>query len=81
MEWKDFFYGGVSLSLLFLIFTTFGFIHVGALQSQQGITGNSADVNGNIPEKCQVPAGQDLASWKEHLGHHTETKDCLKYFN
>ncbi len=34
----------------------------------------------NIPENCRPPAGQDLTSWKEHLGHHQETKECLKYF-
>ena len=52
----------------------------------RGITING--VNGNtvlgsdsgIPEKCRVPAGQDVNSWKEHLGHHAETKECLKYY-
>ncbi len=34
----------------------------------------------NLPEKCQPPAGQDIESWKEHLGHHAETKECLQYF-
>ena len=39
-------------------------------------------INGNvyIPEKCRLPAGQDVEAWKEHLGHHEETKECLKYF-
>ncbi len=35
---------------------------------------------GNLPEKCRPPAGQDIESWKEHLGHHAETQDCLQYF-
>lgn len=34
----------------------------------------------DIPEKCRPPAGQDINSWKEHLGHHQETKECLRYF-
>ncbi len=37
--------------------------------------------NSKLPEKCRVPAGQDIDSWVEHLGHHTETQDCLEYFN
>ena len=81
MDWKAFLYGIIIVSLLFLIMASFGVIHVGALQSSTSVAGNAVGAGGNIPEKCQVPAGQDLASWKEHLGHHTETKDCLKYFN
>lgn len=34
----------------------------------------------NIPEECKVPAGQNTQSWKEHLGHHENTKYCLKYY-
>lgn len=34
----------------------------------------------NIPEKCKPAAGYDINSWKEHLGHHAETRECLKYF-
>ncbi|MBI4116368.1 hypothetical protein HY449_01350 [Candidatus Pacearchaeota archaeon] len=34
----------------------------------------------NIPEKCRPPEGYDIESWKEHLGHHAETKSCLEYF-
>jgi len=79
MEIKSFFYGVFSVSLLFLVVASFGFVHIGVIQEQLSISGNA--VNGNIPEKCQLPAGQDLASWKEHLGHHAETKDCLKYFD
>ncbi|MDO8460286.1 MAG: hypothetical protein Q7S74_04210 [Nanoarchaeota archaeon] len=46
-----------------------------------GLTSNSMDDKyGNLPEKCRLPAGQDVNSWKEHLGHHAETQDCLKYF-
>ena len=34
----------------------------------------------DIPEKCRPQSGQDINSWKEHLGHHQETKECLEYF-
>lgn len=63
---------------------SFGAAHLGkvsitgnAVNSGSSISGNSA----NIPEKCRVPAGQDVQSWKEHLGHHADTQDCLKYFD
>lgn len=35
----------------------------------------------NIPEKCRPQGGYDINSWKEHLGHHAETQECLKYFD
>ena len=34
----------------------------------------------SIPQECRLPQEQDLTAWKEHLGHHAETKDCLKYY-
>ncbi len=34
----------------------------------------------NIPEECRLPQGQDLQSWKEHLGHHQQTLYCLDYY-
>ena len=37
--------------------------------------------NSALPEKCRLPAGQDANSWKEHLGHHEDLQECLKYFN
>ena len=45
------------------------------------VADNVQSGSGNIPENCRPPAGQDIASWKEHLGHHEDTKECLKYFN
>ena len=41
---------------------------------------NTGGSSGNMPEECKVPAGQDLNSWKEHLGHHENTKYCLDYY-
>jgi len=62
----------IVLSLLLL--TNLGF----KITRNNDITGSS--YAGSIPEKCRVPAGQDIESWKEHLGHHSETQECLKYF-
>ena len=42
---------------------------------------NTEGSSGNMPEECKQPAGQDLNSWKEHLGHHENTKYCLDYYN
>lgn len=76
MEWKSFVYGIITVLVLLLAMASFGYAHVGS------INGNavSGSVSGDIPEKCKVPAGQDTASWKEHLGHHAETRECLQYF-
>ena len=72
----------VIVILLLLLVGTFGMF---ALRSSHSNTGSAAaqtdSVSGDIPEKCRLPAGQDVDSWKEHLGHHEDTRDCLKYFN
>ena len=54
-----------------------GQVSASALSDGTGAVSGSQD---DIPEKCRVPAGQDVDSWKEHLGHHAETKECLQYF-
>lgn len=77
MEIKSFFYGVISVMLLFLLIASFGLAHIGSIS---GNVGNIQSDFGNIPENCRLPAGQDIDSWKEHLGHHSETKECLKYF-
>ena len=91
MDWKSFFYGVFSVVLLLLIMISFGTAHIGSKSSgNENFNGNVIDASSSdsatndqyndIPEKCRPPAGQDINSWKEHLGHHAETKDCLKYF-
>ena len=63
----------IAVLLVIIIFSTLGF----------KITRNGASIiggSGNMPEKCKLPAGQDIQSWKEHLGHHTDTQECLKYY-
>ena len=83
MDWKSFFFGGITVLVVLLVMVSFGFAHVGRVSALNGnaVSGSSQAGSGNIPEKCQVPAGQDVNSWKEHLGHHAETQDCLKYFS
>lgn len=64
----------VILTVTLLLFTLF---------STKSSTANKGSVNSNyknIPEKCRPPVGQDIESWKQHLSHHAETQDCLKYF-
>jgi len=77
MDWESFAYGAVSVFIVILLMATFGFAHVGNSISTENFEGTSS----NMPEKCKVPAGQDLGSWLEHLGHHAETQECLKYFD
>lgn len=68
--------------LLLLIAGTFGMFVLKSPSSNTGsITIQSSGVSEDVPEECRLPTGQDLNSWKEHLGHHEETQYCLKYFN
>lgn len=64
-------YAAAIILILLLFFSSFG-----GLFSKDPSSGSSS----GIPERCQVPSGQDVEKWKEHLGHHAETRDCLKYF-
>jgi len=66
----------VVFVLILLLVSTFGMLALNGKDKSISSNGESND----LPEKCRVPAGQDIDSWKEHLGHHAETKDCLKYF-
>ena len=62
----------IGIIILLLLFSSFGMIKFNS--------NTNSESSNNIPEKCRVPQGQDIESWKEHLGHHAETKDCLQYF-
>ena len=68
--------------LLLLLAGTFGMFFLRSSPNNTGSVAAQTDsASGDIPEKCKLPAGQDVTSWKEHLGHHEDTKECLKYFN
>ena len=73
-------YGILIAFVLMLLLASFGIISVnfGGKTAGNSVSSGSYD---SLPEKCRVPAGQDINSWKEHLSHHAETQDCLKYFN
>jgi len=71
----------VIVILLLLLVGTFGMFILGSSDSNMGSVAQAGGASGDMPEKCRLPAGQDVDSWKEHLGHHSETQDCLKYFN
>ena len=63
--------------ILLLVLVILGIINI---NFGGNANGNSVDDYNNLPEKCKPTAGYDTESWKEHLGHHAETQECLKYF-
>ena len=73
---------GVIVILLLLLVGTFGMFFL-EWASGSSVASNSATDSkySNIPEKCRPPFRQDIESWKQHLSHHQENQDCLKYFN
>ena len=67
----------ITLALLLLLIS-FGVLNTNFNKS----IGNAT--NGeyiNISEKCRLPSGESIDSWKEHLGHHSDLQECLKYFD
>jgi len=76
-------WGIAVIVVILLIFASLGFRITRNEAGGSGATGSGSYSNNyaSLPEKCRPPAGQDIASWKEHLGHHAETQDCLQYFN
>lgn len=71
-------YGVLIALILLLLLVSLGIVNINFGKS----TENTLSVNNdNIPEKCRLPSGQDIDAWKEHLSHHTETRECLQYFN
>ncbi len=81
MDKKIIVYGIVIVLVLLLMLVSFGVIRIKGIGKE--INSNSADAGNydNLPEKCRPTAGQDIKLWKEHLSHHAQTQDCLKYFN
>ena len=63
MDWKSFVYGIFTMLIVLLAITSFGFAHIGNNYPENVATASTGD----IPQKCQVPAGQDIESWKEHF--------------
>ena len=66
----------IGIFVLLLIMSSFDMVRLDKLF---GRNNNNKDYS-NIPEECRKPEGQTLEAWKEHLGHHADTQECLKYF-
>ena len=83
MEGKTLAYVGIGFLVLLLMGGLFSLGRMNGNIIKESQTDNS-DLNKyqptDIPEECKPPAGQDLQSWKEHLGHHQNTLYCLDYF-
>ena len=73
---KAIIYGVLILITLFILLFSFGTLSLNPDKAM----GDLDYENTNVPEKCRPPNGQSISAWKEHLGHHAETQDCLKYF-
>ena len=78
MDRKVLIYGGLIVIILVIVLISLGVINFSGKVSAAQVTGSNQ--YSNLPEKCRPTAGQDIESWKEHLGHHAETKECLNYF-
>ena len=78
---KAILYGILITLVLLLLLMSFGVINFN-FGKTTGAAGNTANGEySSIPEKCRPPSGESISAWKEHLGHHTDTQECLKYFN
>lgn len=76
-------YIGVSLLVLLLMAGLFNLGRMSGNSVQQSKTSDAGlgkYRSNEIPEECKVPQGQDIQSWKEHLGHHQNTLYCLDYY-
>ena len=69
-------YGIVIVLVLVLVFVSLNIKFLVYKNQQKDL--KSED---NIPSKCKIPYGEDVKSWKEHLSHHSDLEECLKYFN
>ncbi|HLD37622.1 MAG TPA: hypothetical protein VJA86_03475 [Candidatus Nanoarchaeia archaeon] len=75
-------WGIAIIVVVLLVLATLGFRIMRSGAGSAATGGSSSDDNyASLPEKCRPPAGQDIAAWKEHLGHHAETQECLQYFS
>ena len=72
---------GAGVLLLLLIGSLFaGFLKTDPNVVKTQDTDLSKYSSEKIPQECRLPEGKDLQGWKEHLGHHENTKYCLDYY-
>jgi len=80
MDKKLILYGIVIALILFLLLISLEVIRINLGKEINSNSVNTGNYD-NLPEKCKPTSGYTEESWKEHLGHHAQTQDCLKYFN
>jgi len=71
-------YGILIALVLLLLLVSLGIVKLNFGKSTENTASGEYS---NILEKCRPPSGESISSWKEHLGHHADTQECLKYFN
>ena len=81
IDGKTIIYGILIALILLLLLTSFGIINLNFGKTTGSIGDTTSGEYGNIPEKCRPPSGESISAWKEHLGHHTDTQECLNYFS
>mgnify|MGYP001558944277 CR=1 FL=1 len=79
MENKTLVYIGAGLFALLLLGSILATAGVFSSSSSAGANSNAGYAS-DTPQECRPPEGQDIDSWKEHLGHHENTKYCLEYY-
>ena len=78
MENKFLIFGTIILVLLLVLGVFIKFNSNGNVINQNSDLSKYSSEK--IPQECRLPQGQDLQSWKEHLGHHQNTLYCLDYY-
>lgn len=67
--------------ILVIVISAFGIFLINSfIPTGKAIQTNQGSDSASIPQECKLPDGQDLTAWKEHLGHHENTKYCLNYY-
>ncbi len=72
----------IVILLILLVIASVVKISGNSVVNSNGNSGTNLDKysSNSIPAECRLPEGQDLQGWKEHLGHHENTKYCLEYY-
>ena len=81
IDGKTIIYGIMIVLVLLLLLASFGVINFNFGKTTSATEDTAGGEYSNIPEKCRPPSGESISSWKEHLGHHADTQECLKYFS
>lgn len=78
---KTILYGIFVVLILLLILGSSRVINFNPNKTTDATENTAGGEYGNIPEKCRPPNGESVSEWKEHLGHHPDTQECLSYFS